>query len=473
MIKIQLCYLITCHHFIFIESQVEKFDFEWDKELMKNDADLMCGIQDKYPEEKSARILNGALVNDHKYPWKADILNVIFNSDETYKTSSSCSGSVISEKVILTAAHCLCMTSYELDENGNPPVQICREVIWITSSNKLQLRNQNHLYNQIHYSIGPMSSINWSFLKKYPAANFEKSIKAFLYEYEPKWWEEGTKEEKLKKRLEYKNGDIGVVIDESGLKLKARKAIPVCLPVPNTFENKFEVTAAGSGKIYQQYKDNNGKIITSCMTNEGLVRKTDPQYSKTQSVFLQCKNYDRKKKNSCISSSDRTCTHDEFDSCMYNNVANLMKENTAGKCTVPWVRSNENICTNHMDVNTTFWIGWNRITNQKKDCLSPCHTTITNFGAKNFQRLENEKYGYMYLYFLSRVVVSEEKYLYSFLKLIAQIGGYLGWYRLFVWILFDICKLKYLVSNKGSKASKPGEEAASLASLGAVALDGL
>ena len=174
-----------------------------------------------------------------------------------------------------------------------------------------------------------------------------------------------------------------------------------------------------------------------------------------------------------ISSSDQTCTHEEFDSCMYENVANLMKENTAEKCTVPWVRSNQKICTNHMDVNTSFWIGWNRITNQKKDCLSPCHTTITNFGAKNFQRLENEKHGYMYLYFLSRVVVSEEKYLYSFLKLIGQIGGYLGLYRLFVWILFDICKLKYLVSNKDSKASKPGEEAASLASLGAVALDGL
>ena len=150
-----------------------------------------------------------------------------------------------------------------------------------------------------------------------------------------------------------------------------------------------------------------------------------------------------------------------------------MIENTAEKCTVPWVRRNENICRNHVDINTTFWIGWNRITNQKKDCLSPCHTTIANFGAKNFQRIENEKYGYMYLYFLSRVVVSEEKYLYSALKLIGQVGGYLGLYRLFVWILFDLCKLKNLVSNKHSKATNKGEEAASLASLGAVALDGL
>ena len=87
MNRIQLCCLISFYHFVFIESQVEKFDVEWDKEVTNNDPDLKCGIQDKYPEKKSARIINGALVNDHKYAWKADILNVIFDSDEIYSSN--------------------------------------------------------------------------------------------------------------------------------------------------------------------------------------------------------------------------------------------------------------------------------------------------------------------------------------------------------------------------------------------------
>ena len=174
-----------------------------------------------------------------------------------------------------------------------------------------------------------------------------------------------------------------------------------------------------------------------------------------------------------ISSSDKTCTHEAYDDCIHEKIADIMRQNTNENCTVPWIRSNEKICTHPSDTNTSFWIGWNRITNQMKDCLNPCHTTITNIGAKNFQKLDDDTYGFMYLYFLSRVVVSEEKYLYSFLKLIGQIGGYLGLYRLSVWILFDLCKLKNLVQNKDSKPVNGGEEAASLASLGAVALDGL
>ena len=158
---------------------------------------------------------------------------------------------------------------------------------------------------------------------------------------------------------------------------------------------------------------------------------------------------------------------------MYHTLTSTMEMETADNCAAPWVLGNTKICTKPHDINRTFWISWNRITNQMKDCLSPCYTTITNIGAKNFQKLDDDTYGFMYLYFLSRVVVSEEKYLYSFLKLIGQIGGYLGLYRLSVWILFDLCKLKNLVQNKDSKPVNGGEEAASLASLGAVALDGL
>ena len=171
-----------------------------------------------------------------------------------------------------------------------------------------------------------------------------------------------------------------------------------------------------------------------------------------------------------------------FDECMYGRVAAIMKKNSKDECTVPWIKDNENICRSNEDMNATFWIGWNRITNQENDCLPPCHTTIVSTGAANYQKnSQNLNYSTVYLYFSSRVTKSKECYLYSALKLIGQIGGYLGLYRLFLWIL-DLCKFNRLVETKEqnkrkSSVSGGGQEAgghnARLVSLGAIALDGL
>ena len=43
-----------------------------------------------------------------------------------------------------------------------------------------------------------------------------------------------------------------------------------------------------------------------------------------------------------------------------------MGAQTEENCTVPWVPNNEKICDGPKDVNTSFWIAWNRVTNQKK-----------------------------------------------------------------------------------------------------------
>ena len=159
-----------------------------------------------------------------------------------------------------------------------------------------------------------------------------------------------------------------------------------------------------------------------------------------------------------ISLSDRSCSHEVYDDCMYKTLANVMKENSNDRCTVPWILDNGKICTNAKDINTTFWIGWNRITNQKKDCLAPCRTTTVNIGAKNYMKRDSQRYSQMYLYFPSRVARNEEHYLYTFLKLIGQIGGYLGLYRLSVWIL-DLLKFNTLIKN-GKTDSNTGAEGA-------------
>ena len=72
---------------------------------------------------------------------------------------------------------------------------------------------------------------------------------------------------------------------------------------------------------------------------------------------------------------------------------------------------------------------------------------------------DSQRYSQMYLYFPSRVTRSEEHYLYTFLKLIGQIGGYLGLYRLSVWIL-DLLKFNTLIKDVKTNPNTGAEGAA-------------
>ena len=308
MSSAQLCLLLMLAHIKFTQSQNDKYDVQWDQTLSKDDQDLKCGIEkNKNKAPSSARIINGDLTTDTRYPWMAQIVNLLFYSNNTGNSEFECSGSVISGKAILTAAHCLCRQPTRIDNDDDDPDNRCLEIWWKASPSpeKIQLRNQNRFHNQVHYAIGSKNSLRSIYdLENDPAATFNAKLKAFIYKYEPEWWEVGTEEERTKKKRTWKNGDIGLIIDESGLDLKTKNVIPVCLPVPNSFENEFnknnfKVTAAGTGRIYDEFVDMKGRKKTSCMTNEGVARKIGLEYSNIQSVFLQCKDYDRDKKDSC------------------------------------------------------------------------------------------------------------------------------------------------------------------------------
>ena len=137
--------------------------------------------------------------------------------------------------------------------------------------------------------------------------------------------------------------------------------------------------------------------------------------------------------------SDRKCSHESYDKCMYQTLSRQMVGGTKDSCTVPWVpkdpRYVSRICNTPEDINKTFWIGWSRITNQKKDCLRPCHTTLINVGAKNELDNKNKSYAQLYLYFSSSIVQSKEHYFITIIKLAGQIGGYIGLFRLSLTIL--------------------------------------
>ena len=141
------------------------------------------------------------------------------------------------------------------------------------------------------------------------------------------------------------------------------------------------------------------------------------------------------------------CSIINYDDCILHRIVHLMKTNSRANCTVPWVERNENICTNSRDINQTFAIWWNRITNQMKDCNVPCQTMLINISPSIDEEKCDKLHGILNVYFSPRIIQNEEHYLYSYLKLIAEVGAYLGIYRLILWLL-SLCHFKNLTKER-------------------------
>jgi hypothetical protein len=158
--------------------------------------------------------------------------------------------------------------------------------------------------------------------------------------------------------------------------------------------------------------------------------------------------------------SDRKCSYESYDSCMYQTLINTMLQETEDHCTVPWVPGNNSICTTDNDINNAFWISWSRITNQKRDCLRPCHTTLISVGAKNEFQNEAKNHGILLAYFSSIVIQSREHYFITIIKLAGQIGGYFGLLRLalsaLAWANVDTFMEKVSDEKKNNDTLKDG-----------------
>ena len=328
MLSIVLYTLSLLYQSIFIQSQNEKFDIQWDEMLRRNDENLKCGVQNKnsIKPESTPRIINGRRTSNIRYPWMAETIYIIFDKfDDKFDSTpvdNQCTGSVISERSIITAASCICLTPVDNQRQKVPLNVICLEE---TDGNRPP--NQNRGNNQVHYAIGPgfnTATLNNLRQKKNQVKNYKFTIKAYLYKYEPQWWMDGTEEDKMKKKSFYKNGNIGLIVDEKGINLKKWKASPICLPTIETFtkddsttsekgipsgEQILKVKVIGREQRYldiaKEKKPNEpvskkNKKVTSCMTNEGVVKKS----GNTQANFLPCKPYDLEGQHSCTLPSD-------------------------------------------------------------------------------------------------------------------------------------------------------------------------
>ncbi len=123
----------------------------------------------------------------------------------------------------------------------------------------------------------------------------------------------------------------------------------------------------------------------------------------------------------------KTCVNQNYDKCMYKALETRML-NEAG-CRVPFIvpqlKEKTPICEEPMAANTSYWIAWTRVTNQLDDCVVPCKSLVVDVGGKN-TRDNNKTYGEAYFYYAPRIATNEEEVLYTFLSMVAEIGGYVG-----------------------------------------------
>ena len=122
----------------------------------------------------------------------------------------------------------------------------------------------------------------------------------------------------------------------------------------------------------------------------------------------------------------RSCSTGVYDDCMYETLARLMRLATEDNCTVPWILDNTRICTKEKDINASFWIGWNHVTNQQRDCYRPCHTMTVELGAKNYRKPASNGGTRINIYFSPQVEKITEHHLYTPITMLADVGGYIG-----------------------------------------------
>ena len=144
-----------------------------------------------------------------------------------------------------------------------------------------------------------------------------------------------------------------------------------------------------------------------------------------------------------------SCSNENYDACMYKTLKMHMLKSTSGEngCTTPWILHTTKICKKSENVISACLVDYKRGKNQFKDCELPCETLKVSLGDKDSPK--NSKGINLELYFPPRVLLTEEKYYYTFHNLVAEIGGLIGLVRNIFWIVMLL--LGYLLKVYNSR----------------------
>ncbi len=122
-------------------------------------------------------------------------------------------------------------------------------------------------------------------------------------------------------------------------------------------------------------------------------------------------------KGDCVKDAD-------FDGCMYEELR-LINEDVVG-CTVPWLMDKSNVCTDKADRIVAFESYQKNRRNQRDICPRSCRFTNTYLGSLVTGDYDEADVARAVFYFRREVKVTIEYVLYTWLSMLAEIGGYVG-----------------------------------------------